>query len=178
MQYLSLSDSKYAQIEDVILKSFPKACILWIEKNENTTLEQLFIEYSLKFPNPRIQQLYHGTSEDIARLIMKEGFDPSKNKSSFYGNGVYFSPFANVSQWYSKKSQDDISFFLVCDVVVGKSCVGLLNQDIPSDYQSAVNNLIKPTEIVVNKKEAAFPRYLVAFYRDANTGYGSSSITK
>ncbi len=56
--------------------------------------------------------------------------------------------------------------FLGRTLVVRNSTI-LLNKDIPSDYNSSKSNK-NPAEYVVNKLEAAWHEYLIAFYPKPN----------
>lgn len=165
VSYLSLSDHVYEDIENRIRATYKDACIMWIEKIENPVLEKNYLKYQQTIHPPHIKTLFHGTSEKIARIIIKEGFDPAYNRTSVHGLGCYFATTAVYSKNYCKKEHGrDYVFMLVVDVVTGKSTKGRANTPIPGGYNSATNSTKKPTMYIVNKKEAALPKYLVAFY--------------
>jgi len=163
--YLSLSDPVYEEIENHVRATYKHSCIVWIEKIHNAVLEEQFRAYQAQIQPPNVKRLFHGTSEPIARIIIREGFDPSKNKTSAHGLGVYFSQRAVYSKNYCHATPgQDYVYMLVCDVVVGRVGLGRANQPIPPDCQSVTDNLKRPDMYVVNRREAALPRYLVAFY--------------
>jgi len=165
VEYLKLSDPMYEEIENAVRKTYEHSCIVWIEKIKNEELEKKFKEYVLTLNPPVVKRLFHGTSGEIARIIIEEGFDPSKNKTSAHGLGVYFSTRALYSKNYCHKTKGcDYVFMLVCDVATGKTCKGLNGQPIPKEYDSATDNINRPDMYIVNKREAALPLYLVAFY--------------
>jgi len=118
----------------------------------------------LKIPN--VRRLFHGTSIEISTIIIEEGFDPTKNRTSAYGKGIYFSNRSLYSKHYCK-SDGDIYYMLVCDVATGESCQGIANKPIEAGFDSAVDNLKRPDMYIVNKKEACIPRFRVAFYPNA-----------
>ncbi len=166
---MSLSDPMYDQIENIVRATYKNSCIVWIEKIRNEELEKKFNDYKSKINPPNIKRLFHGTSEQVARIIIEEGFDPSKNKVSAHGIGVYFSTRALYSIEYCHRTEGkDYVFMFVCDVVTGKPCKGKANTQISPEYDSATDNLARPDMYIVNKREAALPLYLVAFYPDVN----------
>ena len=169
VEYLSLSDPMYEQIENMVRATYEHSCIVWIEKIHNEELEKKFNEYKSKIDPPNVKRLFHGTSEQVARIIIEEGFDPSKNKVSAHGLGVYFSTRAAYSIDYCHRTQGkDYVFMFVCDVVTGRVCRGQPYSPIPPEYNSATNSVKNPDMYIVNKREAAMPKYLVAFYPDVS----------
>ena len=163
--YIDLSDPIYSQIEASVLKTYTKACIVWMEKNENKVLEQEYLLYALQFVEPNVKRLFHGTKEENMNSILRSGFNPALRKVCACGYGVYFSTRAEYSRHYSKtRSNQDLAYMLVCDVVCGKVAQGRQGLNIPEGYQSFTDNLAHPDMYIVDKREAAYPRYLVAFY--------------
>lgn len=167
MTYVPMSDPRYDEINDAIRKTYKNACILWVEECHNQYLNELYEQYISSLKEPNIKRLFHGTSEQIARKIMREGFDPNYNISSSHGKGVYFSKRAVYSRNYCKISKDKLAFLFICDVALGKVGLGVSNQSIPKEYNSVTDNLIKPDMYIIDKKESAVPRFLVAFYPSA-----------
>lgn len=170
-EYLELGP-EFDMISCLVRETFPQSCIVWIEKNHNLWLKQLYDDYRQKLSPTNERMLFHGTSEPIARSIMKEGFDPTKCVSACNGVGIYFSPAAQVSASYSRGKQDqnsniDLAFMLCCDVALGTSCRLGWNQKIPQGFNSG-ESYQTPPEYVIDKREAAYPKYLIAFYPDAD----------
>jgi hypothetical protein len=165
VEYLKLSDPMYDEIENAVRRTYEHSCIVWIEKIKNEQLENEFKAYVSTLNTPNIKRLFHGTSEDIARIIIQEGFDPSKNKTSAHGLGVYFSTRAAYSKDYCHRTKGrEYVFMLVCDVATGKVCQGRNCKPIPHEFDSATDSLARPDMYIVNKRQAALPLYLVAFY--------------
>lgn len=162
---LSMSDPEYDKVSS---KGFKNCCIMWIEKIQNPQLKNMYETYKSSVHPATEKRLFHGTSESVARIIAKEGFNPSLNKASMYGLGVYFATNASHSKPYASSRRtkgQELAYMLVCDVVVGNSCIGKPNQPIPEPFHSATDK--GHTIYVVNKKEAALPLYIVCFYPDA-----------
>lgn len=166
--YLSLSDPDYTRIENMVRKTYKNACIVWIEKVNNPLLREAYDAYKASINPPNEYVLFHGTNEDAARSIIRNGFDPSYSKTCAHGKGIYFSKRASYSKDYSKRKRgNDLAFMFVCDVVTGMCCQGSNNKPIPYPYNSATDNVAKPDMYIIDRREAAFPHFLVCFYPDA-----------
>lgn len=176
VKYLSLSDPEYAKIESEVLTTYSDACIVWIEENENKELLDKYNRYKESVTPPNEKRLFHGTEKKNIDNILIGGFDPARNKTSAYGKGVYFAIRAVYSKDFSikkplttsrrqrVKSEDDIVYMFVCDVVTGKTTRGSSGATLPKEYDSFTDSVEHPSMYVVNKLEAAYPRYVVAFY--------------
>jgi hypothetical protein len=163
--YVEMAEPIYSQLEKAVRETYKNACIIYIQRNENKHLEADFEKYKSQFDDPNVKTLFHGTSANNAGNIMLDGFDPALKKVCAYGNGVYFSTRAAYSRRYSKThNKDDLAFMLLCDVVCGKVAQGSSGSNIPRGYQSFTDNITRPDMYIVDKREAAYPRYLVAFY--------------
>lgn len=167
--YLSLSDPEYDKIVGFFRQTYPNSCVVWIEKIINPDLLSDYEEYKNTFSEPNEKLLFHGTTEENARKIIDSGFDLSLNKTFGYGKGIYFSKRAIYSSnsRFSKPSNDDLAFMLLCSVVTGKVTQGDRGEKIPKDYDSFTNSIKNPDMYIVNRREATLPRYLVAFYPGA-----------
>ena len=166
---VDLSEHVFDTLCEDIYQTFPKACVISIEEIINPELKSLFEEYTSNVNPPNIKRLFHGTLDTIAYVIAEEGFDPSLNKTSAFGKGVYFSTQALYSSNYCKRSVgSQMAHMLVCDVVTGKVGKGLPGKPIPDKYNSVTNSTTHPTMYIVNKRAAALPRYLIVFYPDAD----------
>ena len=162
---VDLSDPVYGKIEEVIRKTYAQSCILWIEEVDNKELKSKFDTYVESLPEPNIRRLFHGTNEIAMDNIIRYGFDPLRNTRSMYGKGVYFARDARYSKNYLVSNREGIAFMLVCDVALGKSSVGEAHKPISGD--SAVDSLKNPSIFVVDKVNAVYPKYVVAFYPKA-----------
>lgn len=168
-----VSSDIFSELEKGILTSYPNACVLWMEKIENPFLEENYAKQKAEIEAKRGQvcserMLYHGTSEPIANCIIQTGFIPSKNTRSVYGKGSYFAKNASYSRDYAPPASDQISFMLLCSVLVGEVAVYSQNQIIQIDvHDNSVNSTKDPTIYVTPYPYGAIPRYLIAFYKNA-----------
>lgn len=169
---IPLSDKRYDEVVAMIRRSYPNACVLWVDQVENTILEDRYESFKIvlkeQYGNVEERLLFHGTKEYNIKSIADNGFDRTKNVTSAYGKGTYFAKEANYSKNYSTLSYDDISFMFVCKVALSIPCQGRGYSEIDkSKYNYAVDNLLNPTIFVVPDDEAALPVYIVAFYKNA-----------
>lgn len=171
VRYVEMCEPIYEQVSKRIRESFPDSCICWIEENENIHLSAAYEHRKreiAKDASINELQLFHGTREENITKIAMEGFDPSYNKTSAYGKGTYFAKNASYSQSYMIPNKDGISFMFLCDVLMGKPCMGRPNIDIDTSlYHSAIDNFNHPTIIVTPFADAAYPRYIIAFHKGA-----------
>src|SRR3972149_8041610 len=165
--YLDMNNKMYDYISQKVRDTYKNSCIVWIETIENKIQKDMFDKYIISLSEPNIKTLFHGTSEDSARSIIFNHFDPSYKKVCAYGDGIYFSTRAQYSKDYSKKSNDGIAFMFVCDVACGRVIQGRQKTTIPKEYNRFTDNIRKPDMYIVDKAEAIWPRYLVAFYPSA-----------
>jgi poly [ADP-ribose] polymerase 10/14/15 len=168
-----MSDKRYDKIDEGIRKSYPNSCILWIEEITNPELEekynitQLEIEKKRGKPCSKID-LYHGTREEYASSIIKYGFNSYANNRSAYGKGSYFAKNASYSRDYAPPASDQISFMLICSVLIGEIGSYRSNSIIDTlKHDNSVDNIKKPSIYVTPYDYGAVPRFLVAFHRNA-----------
>ena len=171
---ISLSDKRFDTISQDIRKSYKNSCILWIEEIKNPGLEELYqtqkteIEKKRKKPCKELQ-LYHGTNEVSADIIIKEGFNPELNKRAAYGRGSYFATNAVYScHNFCSPSKDDVSFVLLCSVLVGEiGKYGVMQPIDTKKHDNSVDNQLNPTIYATPYQFGAIPRYLIAFHKNA-----------
>ena len=148
-----MSDPKYVNIERRVRESFENSCICWIEEISYPLDEYVNCRTSLGGEFKELS-LFHGTHEKLVNIIIREGFDPSKNVRSVYGKGAYFAKDASYSFNYMTSNEgNDISFMFLCDVLV--------------DHSVLTNVRENPTIFVVPKREAILPRYVITFHKSA-----------
>lgn len=168
-----MSDKRYDKIEEGIRKSYPNSCILWIEEISNSELEELYqkqkADIEAKRGKPcKEMELYHGTREEAANAIICDGFDPERNNRAAFGKGTYFAKNASYSRDYAPPASDQISFMLICSVLIGE--IGQYGSMKPIDltkHDNSVDNLKSPSIYVTPYSAGAIPRFLVAFHRNA-----------
>jgi hypothetical protein len=168
-----MSDKRYNEIEAGILKSYPNACILFMEEITNPKLEEAYQKQKLEIETKRGKAckellLYHGTREVFAENIIKYGFDPTINSRSAYGKGSYFALNASYSREFAPPASDDVSFMLLCNVLVGELMVYGANIPIDTEkHDNSVNRLNNPDIYVTPYAAGAIPKFLVAFHCNA-----------
>jgi hypothetical protein len=168
-----MSDKRYDRIEAGIRESYPNSCILFIEEIIHPELEMRWSALRDKISQTRgrecqVLELYHGTREEFANAIIRDGFNPDANKVSAYGRGTYFAKHAVYSRDFAPPAPDEVSFMLVCDVLVGEC--GTYGNGAVIDcakHDNSVNSLKNPTIYVSPYADGAIPRFLVGFHRNA-----------
>lgn len=165
---ISLSSNDYNEIEKSIVESYPNACILYIDKIINDTLESRFNIYLAELKDKRgedkiaIRRVFHGTKSGNINSIASNGFLTSLNARSVYGKGSYFSTRANYSKDYTDNDRDDVSYLFVCDICIGK--IGYISKD--KDIDTGVDNINNPTIYVCPNDYSCIPRFIVGFYKN------------
>ncbi len=168
LTYLPLSDPNYERISALIRKSYPEACIVYIEMCSSETLESEFEKERSAIPRTTtIQQLFHGTKEAAISSICNYGFDPALNKVGAYGKGTYFSPQASLSFNYTNKSKlTDLQYIFLADVIIGTfTRAGNMQTIDTAHYDNSCNHMKNPTIICTPYRYGAIPRYLIAFHK-------------
>lgn len=142
-----MSNKMYDEISKRVRKSYANACILFIDEIVKEWLDH----EDLKKSEPiTILKLFHGTCEKNIDSIISQGFKSDMNVRSAYGTGTYFAENASYSSTYMSTSKcDEITYMFLCDVISEKCR--------------------HTGEIYVTPIDAAcVPRYLIAFYKNAN----------
>ena len=174
LQPLLMSDKRYDEISARVRKSYPNACILYIDEIINPALKEAY-----EFQKAELQRirgpdkikelsLFHGTSEKCALSIATSGYDVSKNRVAAFGLGTYFAPDAATSLGYVKDNEKKESFMLSNLVLIGSIGMYGSNQEIITDvHDNSVNNMMHPTIFVTPYNHGALPQYLIAFHKYA-----------
>lgn len=162
----------FEQIYKDISKSYPNCCLLYIEQIHNVNLVKAYENRKEKIKKERgfvnEMRLFHGTTEDAKCEIIKNGFDPKKNKNSAYGKGTYFHKEAMYSKDYCKPNNSimTLSFMFICNVLIGKSKIGSRDEQIDTNIYDNLTN--KDGSIIVTPyNDGAVPVYCAVFYKDA-----------
>ena len=149
---IKMSDKRYSEIEQMVLKSYPNACLLYIDEVVNLQLYEKFLARKELIKATEVQ-MFHGTHENNIGPIIRRGFDPSLNVRKVYGPGVYFANNARYSSAYMTSNKPgEPTFMFLCDVLLGK--IGVDNHKGP-DILTTVH------------EDGAFPRYIIAFHKNA-----------
>ncbi len=173
-EYVAMSSDTYDRIESGIRESYPNSCVLWIESVTNPWLEEQFQAQQQEIENKRgnackVWQLYHGTKEESVNSIIQNGFNIAANTRNAYGVGTYFAKKANYSKEYAAPASDQISFMLLCDVLIGEMGTGYTSgiKIDTAKHDNSVDNIRNPLIVVSPYNYGAIPRYIIAFYRNA-----------
>lgn len=171
---VSLSSKLYDEIALKIRNSYPNACILYIDEVINPELYDSYMNKKNELITLRgdlsitEKLLFHGTSHKNINSIAAVGFLTCKNKVAAFGHGSYFSTMASYSKNYSVSYTDDISYMFLCDVIIGKFGIygdyATINTDI---HDNSVNSVHNPTIYVTPYDAGAYPKYLIAYHRNA-----------
>lgn len=171
---VSLSSKTYDDITKLIRLSYPNACVLYMDEIVNDTLLSKYqqrkqnIEQIRGKENVRELMLFHGTKVNCINNIATNGFMKLFNKVSAYGKGTYFSTQASYSSHYTDKDDTDVSYMFVCDVMIGKCTIVNGPHEIDTKvYDNSINFINAPTIYVTPYDDGAYPKYLVAFYKNA-----------
>lgn len=174
--YIELGSKEFEDIAKHITNSWPKACIMFIQKILHPPMKEgydaLKEKMIAKGIEPNETTLLHGTNEISAYTIAMEGYNPRMNKVSAFGLGTYFSPLASVSWSYMPVAKHtngfELSYMLVNKVLVGRKVLGASSK--PIDYakgDTQVNSLDKTTIYSVPRAEQSIPIYIIGFHKNA-----------
>lgn len=172
---VSLSSKLYDEICARIRDSYPKSCILYIDEISNHKLQESYQECKAFLESRRTipiqeKRLFHGTSYKNIDSIARNGFQTAYNARSAFGKGTYFATDASYSREYTNLDQEHISYMFLCDVLVGNCVYVSGGRAIDTKiYDNGVNNLEDPTIYVCPYNEGCYPRYLIAFHKNAAT---------
>jgi Poly(ADP-ribose) polymerase catalytic domain len=163
-----MDDKAYQTISDRVRESYPNSCILFIDKVENPNLQIAYENRKrlIELERGKVEemQLFHGTHANLIDKIAYEGFDPEKSVVAAYGPGTYFATNAGYSFSYMKSmDKSGISYMFYADVLIGKK--GFKSDTTRCD--NYVDSLKTPTIIVSPYGDGAFPRYVIAFHKNA-----------
>lgn len=176
MEYkgLSLDSEVFDEISTKIQQSYPNSCVLYIDEVVNKSLQDKYVKQRDKLVELRsietikALQLFHGTKYACIGNIAQNGFQMKFNKVSAYGIGSYFSTSATYSKEYMDTDENGVSYMFVCDVLIGK--IGQVPRNTKIDTKNmdtSVNNINNPTIYVSPYDDGCYPRYLVAFHKNA-----------
>ncbi|XP_014788155.1 protein mono-ADP-ribosyltransferase PARP15 [Octopus bimaculoides] len=168
------SGPEYDDIQATFHRNLPLSRIIKIERIQNKTLyhgyQTLKKKYEVENPQMRneVDGLWHGTAAGSVDGINKSGFNCSycgKNATAF-GEGVYFARDIQYSanDVYSTPDHHGIKKIYKCSVLVGRMMQGQHGLKVLQDsYNSAVNNIRRPSIYVIFHDSHAYPNYLITF---------------
>ena len=175
-KYVELSDPIYEEVNRRIRKTYPSACIVFVESVHNDFLEAQFEDFKKQLEEKRgpglinTMLLFHGTTERASHNIIAEGFDPEYNTVSAYGKGTYFSANAQTSSTYAKDARhNELQYMFLAEVIDGIRTTAAANQKIDTDKYdlSVATNVPLPNICCTPYRYGAIPRYLIGFHKYA-----------
>ena len=168
----SMYSKAFNEVSALVTKTYPNACILYVDQVSNTILEEQYYFKKIEMERQRgavkEEMLFHGTSGKNVDSIANNGFDPSRNTRSAFGKGTYLSTNCGYSKNYTDLDKEEVSYFFICKALVGRCVQGTPNMKIDTNqFDNAVDNVFNPSIYVVPYEEAVLPVYLVAFHKNA-----------
>ncbi len=160
-----MSDPDYDRLAKIVYASYPKACILMIDRIQNPELLERYEARRAAMADPNEQQVYHGTKSSSIHSIAKNGFLSNMNKTSAYGLGTYFARDFGYSYNYSDTDSDGISNMFFCKILAGKTVVGTANARVPKGVDSFVNTERNPSIFVIPEDHRTLPEFLVRYHK-------------
>ena len=163
-----MSDPDYDAIVKVVYASYPKACILMLDRIKNPELTARY-EAAKEALGSGVTtiRVYHGTKQSNIGKIASTGFKAALNRTSAYGLGTYFAANFGYSRNYTDMDEDGISSMFICDILVKNKTTCAASTPIPPKYDTAVDNPSKPTIYVKRDDDQTLPVYLVRFHKTA-----------
>ncbi len=175
-RYVELSDPIYEEVTQRIRKTYPKACIVFVESVHNDFLEAHFEDLKKRLEEKRgpgiikILSLFHGTIERSINNIVAEGFNPDYNTTSAYGKGTYFSGAAITSSTYARDRKEDLQYMFLADVIDGLRTTTAANQKTDTEKYdlSVAEHVPLPNICCTPYQYGSIPRYIIGFHRYAS----------
>jgi hypothetical protein len=170
MKPVFMDDARFDQIVSRVTDSYPNSCVLYIDEIQNPVLENRYqlrkAEIQRNRGSVKEMSLFHGTHEKFIDVIATNGFDPTLNTRAAFGYGVYFARDAKYSSAYMVTNKpENHAFMFMADVLVGQT--GTLGLKGDARYDNNVDRHSDPSIVTTVYPDGAFPRYIIAFYKDA-----------
>lgn len=163
---VSTSSNVFDEICNRVYESFKNSCICSVDEVKNVDLLEKYNKY-INENECNIISSFHGTSYYNTSGIIVNGFKSEKNVTSAFGVGTYTAKNAKYSFNYMKDTDSmGLSYMFLCDVAIIK--MGIVSDPTKKLNDTLVNSLENPTIYVTRNDEAIYPRYLVAFYKNAS----------
>lgn len=165
-----MSDKEYDRISDKVYKSYPNACICWIEQVEHPGIRKRFEEYRGRMicKEPQVLEFFHGSNPRAINTIVERGFEAIFNRRSAAGRGTYFARDVLVSMGYTAPEKGSgISYVILSDILIGNSKMGYTDEGLDmSKYDNFGDAGMDSSIVVIPHDEAIVPKYVIAFYQN------------
>lgn len=161
---VGMSSKIYDELLGILRQSFKDACVLYIDRLVNPTLEEAFNKRKAAFTEAGVGaelRLFHGTTAEAVGSICSTGYKAAYNKTAAYGPGTYFSSAGSYSKNYANVTGLGESFMLVNRVLLGKNSVS-----VGAKYAGDSGG-DGHTIYVTKHDDAALPEYVICFHKGA-----------
>jgi Poly(ADP-ribose) polymerase catalytic domain len=173
LTYLDPGSKDFDSVAAKITKSYPNACIMYIQTINTPPNEAAYNTLKDSMPEPNETMLFHGSTQKGALSIIESGYNCDLNKRAVYGHGTYFTNSPALSAQYThqdtarvKDVDFKLSYMLINKVLVGTPVLGQTNKYSKSVQ---VDSLTKPRIFAVPRNDMAIPTHIIAFYKDTPT---------
>ena len=159
---VSMSDKIYDELVSIVRQSYKDACILYIDRLSNPSLEIAFQKRCDSFKDgANVIRLFHGTNAAAVKSVCTNGYCSSLNKRKAYGPGTYFSSNCSYSKEYTDTTDTGESFIIVNSVALGTNTVSV-GAKYTGDSGGDGRNIF-----VIRYDDAALPQYVICFHKKA-----------
>ena len=160
---VGIGEKVYDELVNIVRRSYKDACILYIDKVSNPTLEFAFEKRCKTFAQggANIQRLFHGTRAEYVNSICTNGYDSKFNKRAAFGPGTYFSTAGAYSKDYTDINEGGESF-----LIVNKVALGYFTFSTGAKYDGDSGGDGKNI-FVIRHDDAALPEYVICFHKNA-----------
>jgi hypothetical protein len=144
-------------------------CVSVVYKIKNPELNAAFEARrnaiaELRKKQPKIVDVFHGTTLVAAANIVNTGFDPAYSRSAVYGKGTYASPSVKTAIGYCKDVRQDTDFSMIflCRFLKGTHGTagnGNIINTSKADYCGSGDILVTPYA------DGIIPDYLLCYYK-------------
>jgi hypothetical protein len=163
---VSMDDNAFDEICNRVYESYENSCICSIDEVKNIDLLKKYEAYISENKCSVISN-FHGTSYYNTSGIIVNGFKTEKNVRSVFGVGTYTAKDAKYSFNYMKDTDSmGLSYMFLCDVAIIK--MGIISDPTKKLTDTLVNRFEDSTIYVTRNEDAIYPRYLIAFYKNAS----------
>lgn len=174
---LPVGDPEYSKITELVLKSYPRACITMIDKYENPKLREAYEGWREELRAQHYDQeytVYHGTRQQCVEGICKRGFLPEAGRVMAQGFGIYFAAHFGTSWNYTNtgaEDKDPMSYIFICKILPGRIDVALADRKPSPGYHSRADNPAGPKVFAIPEGRMMIPEYLVRFHKISEVTY-------
>ncbi|XP_064100274.1 protein mono-ADP-ribosyltransferase PARP12-like [Macrobrachium nipponense] len=176
-----MTSPEFSLVKSLMEASMNKVCILSVERIINKTQWKVYqnkkaLLKHLYQDNQSLineQFLFHGTRHSVVDQICKDNFDwrlHGTNVGRVYGQGLYFSNHASISNSYSETDSSGMKCMFIALVLVGSMTVGNSSMKVPpvydktnSQFNTSCDTEYNARIFVKYHRDEYYPAYIVWF---------------